>query len=883
MGFPTVVNLTPSGSFEETGNLVAQGANHIDPALLDILQTAAVKSGMQVQAYSGYRPGDPRFHGQGLATDIRIIGPDGKPLPNYQSPETFQAYETLAQAARQVQMEKYPDLDKQFRWGGYFSGDKGKYGAMDLMHFDLGGSDKLGMAGGSWENGLSKEQAANFPGAKSKGMGLLGIFDPDVQARANSGAADAANAMANGTLPEARTVQTVGYVPPPFSSEQGQFTPLLGGGEQQKPNAVQQPVAAPATPEAPSELVQPNDVMKAWGLDGPTAAPTQADQQTPAPQADPNNAIIKAWGLDKTDAAPANSVVDRGVSSPDTQTVGGRVGQSIDKAVDAVKPAVDTVGNIWSFDNNLVRQTATGVPIIGGALNRMNAATNAAIAPLVNPLLSDQNQLKGDTWSERYKNSLTEQNAMDANFQAAHPVIATGAQLAGGIASMGGLASKIPAVGNALGVTGNSLLGRTGAGIVSGGILGGGDAAVRSDGNPDEIGKGAALGAFAGGAAPAAGKLLGAVGNKLAGSNIPPRVAELAQLASDKYGINIGPGQLSTNPTIRFLDSVVNRLPLSGGTAAKEGQQQAFNKAVASTIGENASEITPEVLSAARSRIGKVFDSVADRTPAISGDNEFVSNLNGVMNNARQTIADSELGPLEKQFSNILGKFTEGNNTISGETYQALTRKGAPLDRAMASNDPNIRYYAGQMRDELDGALQRSATPEVLGDLSTARSQWRAMKTIEDLAEKAPTGDISPALLLGQVRKSYGNMAYGQGSDLVDLARVGQQFLKESPSSGTAERSQIMNWLLGGAGGGGVVSMVANPATIPYAAGSAVGGALLARGVGSVLRSPTLGNKMIQGALNAGQDIAPTTSNLLLRSTGQALPAQYNRLNAPRN
>lgn len=170
-------------AFEPTGNFVARGADKVDAQLVQILKEAAERAGMQVQAYSGYRPGDKRAHGRGLATDLRIIGPDGKALANYQDPTTFSTYEKLAQEARKVQMEKYPELKDRFRWGGYFGGPKGKYGAMDTMHFDLAGGNGLGMAGGSWDKGLTEQQAALFPGAKSQGMGLMDILNPEFQAK----------------------------------------------------------------------------------------------------------------------------------------------------------------------------------------------------------------------------------------------------------------------------------------------------------------------------------------------------------------------------------------------------------------------------------------------------------------------------------------------------------------------------------------------------------------------------------------------------------------------------------------------------------------------------------------------------------------------------
>lgn len=282
-----MVSLKPAGSFEETGNMVAQGVNHVDPQLLDILQTAAQLTGMQVQAYSGYRPGDARFHGKGMATDIRIIGPDGQPLPNYQTPETFSAYETLAQAARQVQQQKYPDLDKQFRWGGYFSGDKGKYGAMDLMHFDLGGSDKLGMVGGSWDKGLTPEQAANFPGVKSSGALAFAPQNPV------SDSAGAVDAMAAGGLKPTLVHST--NVPPPFSNQQADFAPLIP--EQAQPQAAQQPVNAPQAP--------------LQGEPGPVQAAPLA-----APQANPDD-ILKAFLPEGADTTPAISSAAPTQETPD--------------------------------------------------------------------------------------------------------------------------------------------------------------------------------------------------------------------------------------------------------------------------------------------------------------------------------------------------------------------------------------------------------------------------------------------------------------------------------------------------------------------------------------------------------------------------------------
>lgn len=67
---------------------------------------------------------------------------------------------------------------------------------------------------------------------------------------------------------------------------------------------------------------------------------------------------------------------------------------------------------------------------------------------------------------------------------------------------------------------------------------------------------------------------------------------------------------------------------------------------------------------------------------------------------------------------------------------------------------------------------------------------------LQDVVGKSPDGNISPSLILGRAMKDQAGkrrMARGKGGDLGDYAYIGQEFLKEQPSSGTAERSAIIH------------------------------------------------------------------------------------------
>jgi len=332
---------------------------------------------------------------------------------------------------------------------------------------------------------------------------------------------------------------------------------------------------------------------------------------------------------------------------------------------------------------------------------------------------------------------------------------------------------------------------------------------------------------------------------------IDPATAQLAKTARDVFGIPVRGGQISQSPTVNYLDSVLKEKPFSGYAANVADQHTAFNQNVAKAIGEDADKLTPDVMDAAKKRLGAQYEDIASKS-TINADNQFGSDLHQIASDANTVLAPNERSIIHGQISNVMDKVQDGQ--IDGKTYQALIKTGSPLDRATKSNDSNVKYYAGQVKQSLLDALGRSVSPDLQSQLQQTNSQYKAMKTIEDLVEKAPTGDISPALLMGAVRKSYPGMAYGNGGPLADLARVGQQFLKEPPNSGTASRLSAMK-LLGLGGASGIEAGLAFHDPILAAKLGAIaavaGGAKAATnaGIGSILRSNWYANRLINSSL----------------------------------
>jgi len=580
------------------------------------------------------------------------------------------------------------------------------------------------------------------------------------------------------------------------------------------------------------------------------------------------------------------------------------------------KPFTDNSAGIWAGFQNLANGAllGAGVPLASAA---------AAVK---------EKALHGGNLADLYAQARSAYGGAQERYQAEHPVAATATELAGSIpttiaaTALGGAALAAPGnmlldaaqgsrLAAPLAAAGRFVTGQGGAGQgalalaeriasrgtagAAGGAFGGAINTGLTGGNvTDNALTGAGVGLAAGAGLTGAGAAAGGIVNRLTGS-VSPEVAALARTARDTYGIPIRAGQITDSPAVRFTDSTLSKTPGMGYAAANRTQQTAVNRAVAQTFGENADRITPAVMQAARTRLGQSFDRVAAGSQ-LKADQPLVDHLTAAFGDAASVLTPAELRPLQNLVRDgIMPKFGTAG-VIDGAQYQALTRRGTPLDRLMQSSNPNVRFYAGQIRDALDGALERSAPAELVGELRQARGQWRALRTIEDLAAKSPTGDISPAGLMQAVQKGYGSqIAYQGGGALGDLARIGQRFLKEPPSSGTAERiaakdrlGQLakLGQLAGGAAGAAVglthfaPQIAASAPALGPALGSAAAGFAGGRIASQVLRSDALTNRLLDRALGTGQ--AGPVNRLLGAAAGAAPETAaplYTRVQPPAN
>lgn len=405
-----------------------------------------------------------------------------------------------------------------------------------------------------------------------------------------------------------------------------------------------------------------------------------------------------------------------------------------------------------------------------------------------------------------------------------------------------------------------TLLGRMGQGAATGGAYGaatgfaGGEGGLQPRlegaakvGIPSAV-MGAATPAITQGAANAGkwlGSRLGAIGT--AGA-VDPEIASLAQRAK-ALDVPIRPAQASPISAFRAADDQLSALPpILTGSSAKNplritpaAQHEKFTRALSRTVGEDAGSLTQDVMARVKSKIGNIYETVLPRnqiqpTPEVQGA------LSEIRDQAVEALDEDSIKPVLSALAKIEKKF--GGGVLSGRQYQAMRAKGGMVSAVSDSQNPTVAHYGDKIREALDDAFQAQAQGNDGAAIRQAREWFRHYKILEPLAAKAPTGKISPTLLLGQVMKAYPDFASKGAGDIGDLARIGQQFIKAPPNSETAARSMVLRMLEN------PVGAAAKTAASPFIA-------TIGRAMNSAINSPAaearlVGNPLQQGIISGG-------------------------------
>jgi hypothetical protein len=296
---------------------------------------------------------------------------------------------------------------------------------------------------------------------------------------------------------------------------------------------------------------------------------------------------------------------------------------------------------------------------------------------------------------------------------------------------------------------------------------------------------------------------------------LPPAAPQAAERTRhiatlDAEGVPMTAGQRTGRQPLKWAESVSNDTPFGGHGAGRiqEQQGEAFTRAALRRVGSDADRATPQVIDEAFTRIGAAFDDFAQGRE-VRFDAAVADDLRQAADAYFGGVAQSHHVP---NVARSLDDFAPAIEALGrGETpiisaAQYSTWRSDLARRARETGDAEARQTLRNMINALDGALERSAPPEVAQAIANARREYRNMLVLEKAAtgagENAANGLISPSQLRNatvvQNRRAY---ARGDG-DFADLARAGEALLKPLPQSGTQPRMVAQGALTMGLGMG---------------------------------------------------------------------------------
>lgn len=411
---------------------------------------------------------------------------------------------------------------------------------------------------------------------------------------------------------------------------------------------------------------------------------------------------------------------------------------------------------------------------------------------------------------------------------------------AGTLGNLAGQGVQTLAAGGALG-TGAKLLGLAGRATpyITSGLAGGAFAGSQPVAPGESRAANAALGTAAGVVGEAIPQGLSMLSGKAA-----PAVSLAKQDAiatAQQYGIPLHLSQVTDSKMLQTLGSASKYLPFSGNTAAQAAQRTAFNRALSSTIGQQADDLTPAVMDAARAANSAGYNDLFARN-AVQFQPQTISKLGAIWQQATKDLPPDHAQVVHNQISKYFDAAQANGGTIPGRLYQSVRQT---VQHVEGQNSP-AKYLVGQVRKTMQDAANQSVGVQDAQALQGLNQQYGNIKILDKALGQAQGANytVTPANLW-----RLANTKYGASPEMTNLAQLGQTVLKDPiPDSGTAQRVISYGALTGGA-------------AMPHTLGPMM---LAGATAGRVLNSPLAARVLPY----AGQ-------NLLLGLSRAATPAPY--------
>ncbi len=247
--------------------------------------------------------------------------------------------------------------------------------------------------------------------------------------------------------------------------------------------------------------------------------------------------------------------------------------------------------------------------------------------------------------------------------------------------------------------------------------------------------------------------------------------------------------QLTDNPAVRLAGELAETIPGSG--SKRQQRREAFTGGLVRAIDPESKEtaLTPDVFAQLQDKAGEAIGGIMDRYEV---PRETFGDLGNLTNKQTPDIAKvvtDYIGDLDKIAA-------ENNGVVPGTTLRKLRTQAQQQIRNTPNGD--LRTALNNFVNRLDKALGEVASEGDLPALADARRRYAISVTLEPLVAKSSDGIINPQSLMAAVtgtKAGKRRMARGNAGELGEYARIGQEFLKDVKSSGTAERGLVWSAL----------------------------------------------------------------------------------------
>lgn len=420
----------------------------------------------------------------------------------------------------------------------------------------------------------------------------------------------------------------------------------------------------------------------------------------------------------------------------------------------------------------LGRSAAEGVPIAGGLLNKLDAATNAFLAPALDPLLPDSTEkLPEGSFAERYAHALRIQNEKSKGFEEAHPVLSGVAGAAGGIGAGGALLRTAPAVGaRILGLTGETLPAQMVQGAASGAAIGGADAATRGE----DIEGGAGLGALTGAGAPLLGRAIAKGVEAYKGMRAPvPVPTNTVDIAGVPVRRTVGQATGDTEAiqreqmALRGNDNSREQQVARNYFDAQKGELENAGQAVAAQMHPEGQVVAQTPQDAAQLVTSRLADNQRATTMAAERTAQAIANEGATLhaNLGGQQLGQTPLASTPLEAAGVAASHiadVHGARTLAAQqAEQALARQGQELHLSLGGQRPGqmplasspleaagiVSHGVGQMAEQAQAA--KNAAYQALGESDVVFHPAAfngAGNTLRRMVDETSRIDINPEM-----------------------------------------------------------------------------------------------------------------------------------------